>query len=73
LNGPETFIPKASSNVESVTYDPDVENLGITVSGGRSYTYYNVPLSVYRGLTSASSAGQYVNRFIKQRYPYEEN
>ena len=71
-NVTETFIPPSSSNIESATYEPDVQNLTIVFSGGREYTFYNVPQSVYRGLTAAASTGQYVSRFIKGRYAYDQ-
>jgi hypothetical protein len=70
--GVETTRFAGSSNLDSATYDPDVENLTITFSSGDEYTYFNVPPAVYRGLQSASSAGQYFHRFIRSRYNYEQ-
>jgi hypothetical protein len=67
----ETFVFRNSSNLLDATYDPDVENLTITFSDGSQYEYYNVPASVYRALTQASSAGQYWNR-QKGSYSYEK-
>lgn len=67
----ETFVFRGSSNLQDATYDPDVENLTITFQDGNPYVYFNVPVSVYRGLTQASSAGQYFHRQIKGRYSYE--
>ena len=68
----ETFIPPASSNIEEVRYEPDVQNLTVVFTGGREYTYYNVPAAVYRQLTLASSTGQFVRRNIVGRYVYEQ-
>ena len=68
----ESFIPPSSSNIEEVAYEPDVQNLTITFSGGRTYLYMNVPASVYRQLTLAASTGQFVRRNIVGRYVYEE-
>ena len=67
----ETVEFPGSSNLASASYDPDVENLTVTFQSGDVYTYYNVPASVYRGLTLASSAGSYFYRSIRQRYAYE--
>jgi len=67
----ETFVFRGSSNLQDATYDPDVENLTITFQSGDSYLYFNVPPSVYRALTQASSAGQYWNR-QKGAYSYEK-
>jgi hypothetical protein len=69
---PETIEFPRSSNLASATYDPDVENLVITFQSGESYTYFNVPASVYRGLTLAGSAGTYFHRSIRSRYAYEQ-
>ena len=68
----ETFVPPSSSNIEEATYEPEVQNLTITFTGGRTYVYFNVPQSVYRQLTLASSVGQFVRRNVVGRYAYEE-
>ncbi len=57
-----------SSAIRSVDYDPDTETLHIEFSSRRIYTYYGVPEHVYRGLITASSAGDYYNTYIKGRY-----
>lgn len=67
----ETFVFRGSSNLAEASYDPGVENLTITFASGDSYLYFNVPPSVYRALTQASSAGQYWNR-QKGSYSYEK-
>ena len=67
----ETFVFRGSSSLLDATYDPEVENLDVTFADGSQYTYFNVPVSVYRGLTQAASAGQYFHRQIKGRYAYE--
>jgi len=68
----ETFLFRGSANLAEATYDPDVENLDITFNDGSSYTYMNVPNSVYRALTLSPSAGSYFHRNIKGRFPYEQ-
>lgn len=68
----ETVDFPGSSNLESATYDPDVENLNVTFRSGRTYQYFNVPAATYRGLTLAGSAGEFFNRQIKNRFAYEE-
>ncbi|PKP65834.1 MAG: KTSC domain-containing protein [Alphaproteobacteria bacterium HGW-Alphaproteobacteria-7] len=37
-------------------------------SSGRSYDYYNASLHIWHGLTTASSAGEYFNHFIRDQY-----
>lgn len=68
----ETFIPRNSSNIGEVSYDPEVENLDITFNDGSKYTYFNVPAATYRNLCSAPSCGQFFHRYIKSRFSYEQ-
>lgn len=63
------MIPVSSSNLEAVGYDHATLTLRIRFHSG-TYDYLNVPVSVYNGLLSASSKGQYHAAFIKNSYPY---
>ena len=68
----ETFVPAGSTNIQQAEYDSDTDTLTITFMGnGESYDYFNVPASVFRGMTQAVSAGSYFHRFIKNRYSYD--
>lgn len=69
----ETTLTPGSSNIESYSYDPEVENLVVVFRSGEEYTYFNVPASVYRGMQGASSVGAYFHRQIRQRYAYEQS
>ncbi len=60
-----------SSAITFARYHPDRKVLDIAYKGGDLYSYFGVPLSVYRELGSAPSAGEYVNREIKPNYRYE--
>ena len=61
-----------SSNLESVGYDAERRVLEIEFSNSSVYQYYGVPESVYRGLMSASSHGQYFDQEIKKAgYSYD--
>ena len=66
------MTPVASSNLAAVGYDPATHTLRITFHKGGTYDYYNVPESVYRGLMSAASKGEYHHAFIKTSYPYRK-
>jgi hypothetical protein len=55
-----------SSNLKSVGYDPETKTLEIEFLNGGLYQYDNVPESIYNGLMSASSHGQYFYRHIKK-------
>lgn len=57
-----------SSNIASIGYDRDEKILEIEFHSGGIYQYFNVPESIYFGLMSASSHGQYFNVYIKKIY-----
>lgn len=58
--------PVNSSNLESIGYDATYQLLEIEFNSGSVYQYYGVPESIYQGLMSASSHGQYFDREIKK-------
>lgn len=63
--------PVVSSNVVSVGYEPATSTLEVEFHGGRVYRYLGVPERHYRALISgAGSVGGYLNRNVKNRYPY---
>ncbi len=60
-----------SSAIRTVGYSEQDQTLQITfLQSGRTYTYYGVPLSVYRQITQASSPGRYFNANIKNHYRF---
>jgi hypothetical protein len=61
----------SSSAIERARYSLDSRTLDIWYKGGDCYTYFDVPMETYQALRSAPSAGEYVNREIKERYRYE--
>ena len=61
----------ASSNIEQVDFDDATDTLTITFTGGDEYDYMNVPVSLYRQMQAAPSAGQFFHRQIKGRYQYD--
>ena len=56
-----------SNNIVSVGYDSETEILEIEFNNG-AYQYSGVPKVVHSGLMSASSAGSYFHRNIKDKY-----
>ena len=64
------MLPVASSNIDSVGYENRI--LHIRFRSGDLYEYYGVPQSVYLGLLSASSVGQYFHSQVKGRYEYRQ-
>lgn len=71
MNGPETTLTPASSNIASISFDPETDTLTVEFRSGEEYDYMNVPPQVYRAFAAAGSAGQYFIRNIKGRYGYD--
>lgn len=61
-----------NSAVRSARYETERHELTIEFSSGRSYVYRGVPRSVFDWLLRAPSKGAFVNRLIKDRYPFDE-
>ncbi|QDD87437.1 KTSC domain-containing protein [Bacillus cereus] len=66
------MVPVSSSNLASVGYDDSSKTLYVSFQNGRLYKYYAVPNSIYQGLMSATSHGQYFDRYVvKGGYSYD--
>lgn len=48
-----------SSNIDAVAYDPEKKQMWVRFKGNDVYTYFDVPLQIYRGFWSAPSKGHY--------------
>ena len=71
------YVQVSSSNLHSVGYDPENQNLYIvfqnaTGGPGRKYAYYHVPPRVYAELMAAESKGRYHAAHIKKVYSYNQ-
>lgn len=62
------MIPLNSSAIEAVGYDAASRRMHIKFREGGTYTFCGVPQSIFEGLTSAASAGQFYNQYIRDRY-----
>lgn len=62
------MYPVNSSDISSVGYESGT--LYIKFNSGGTYSYSNVPESVYRELMNASSHGKYFHANIKNVYSY---
>jgi len=62
-------VTVSSSNIASVGYDDQTSTLEVEFHSGHVYQYFDVPKSIYDGLLSAGSVGQYFNQ-IKGIYRY---
>lgn len=64
------MVPVASSDLASVGYDASTKTLYVSFHKGGTYSYSNVPVSVYRGLMNATSKGKYFRANIRTAYAY---
>lgn len=59
----------SSSAIARVEYDAASLVMQIWFQGNsQPYSYFGVPDGVYRGLITASSAGGFYDRYVKDRY-----
>jgi hypothetical protein len=62
--------PVDSTSLASVGYSPEHSVLEVEFRNGRIYRYFTVPAKVYEQLMAAESKGSFVNRFIRDVFPY---
>lgn len=65
------MIPISSSNIESIGYDKQNEQVYVRFLNGSLYVYKGVPLHEFENLRDAPSLGSYLHRNYKNVYPYE--
>ena len=65
------MIPVSSSNIESIGYDEQSEQVYVRFLNGSLYVYKGVPLHEFENLRDAPSLGSYLHRNYKNVYPYE--
>jgi len=53
-------------------YDASAKTLIITFVSRTIYRYKNVPVSVYKRMSAATSKGMFLNTFVKGKYEYEK-
>jgi len=59
-----------SSNIDSIGYDDDLEELHVQFKSNLRdvYVYFNVPKSEYFDFLTSTSKGRYFNKYIKPTY-----
>jgi hypothetical protein len=60
----------ASSSLASVGYDGRHAVLEVEFRSGAVYRYFAVPNQVFQELLAATSKGAFLNRRIRDRFPY---
>jgi len=61
----------SSSNIDSIGYDEQNQEVYVRFLNGSLYIYRGVPPHEYASLIQAPSHGSYLNRNFKNVYPYE--
>lgn len=57
-----------SRALRAASYDPTSRVLTLDFRGDRTYSYANVPITIYAGLLNASSHGRYYHQWIRGRF-----
>lgn len=65
------MLPVSSSNIESIGYDEQNQDVYVRFLNGSTYIYKGVPQHEYENLRDAPSLGSYLHRNYKNVYPYE--
>ena len=65
------LLKSSSDVIKSFDYDEKAQKLRIEFHNGSIYHYHDVSDSLYQGLKSAPSAGQYFNTHIKGKYGHD--
>jgi len=60
-----------SAAIEAVAYDRAKKMLDVEFRGGSKYRYFKIPVSVYRALLKAESAGAFWNE-VKNQFDYQK-
>jgi lysyl-tRNA synthetase class 2 len=66
------LLKSSSSFVKEHNYDVATQILTIKFNNGSIYKYQDVPASIAQGLETATSAGQYFNESIKDKYAFDQ-
>ncbi len=61
----------SSSNIAEIGYDDSSQLLYVRFLNSTLYVYKNVPDVEFQSFKNAPSLGSYLNRSIKNSYPYE--
>jgi hypothetical protein len=68
-----TYIGRMPSlAIKSYAYDETRNELTVTFATGRGYVYALVPPEVFAAFEAASSKGAFLNRHIRDRFPFRK-
>ncbi len=60
-----------SSNIAGFGYDAGTKVLTVSFTAGKTYTYQNVPSTIYKGMKMADSVGSYFQKHVRPNYTGE--
>ncbi len=60
-----------STTLATVAYDSTSHLLWLQFRSHAVYCYFGVPTAIHHDLLEANSKGNYFNRHIRQRFPYQ--
>jgi KTSC domain-containing protein len=60
-----------SSVLATVAYDQADQQLWLVFRSHAVYCYFGVPPSLCQGILAAASKGNYFNRYIRGRFPFQ--
>ncbi|MES2430260.1 MAG: KTSC domain-containing protein [Bacteroidota bacterium] len=61
-----------STVISKMIYNIDKKILRIIFLSGAIYDYLNVPENIYKEMQSAFSKGEFLNKFIKNNFPFKK-
>lgn len=70
MNLPE-MLPVSSSNIDSIGYNEDNQEVYVRFLNNSLYVYKGVSKQEFENLRDAPSLGSYLHRNFKNVYPYE--
>lgn len=70
MNLPE-MLPVSSSNIDSIGYNEDDQEVYVRFLNNSLYVYKGVPKHEFENLRDAPSLGSYLHRNFKNVYPYQ--
>lgn len=65
------MLPVSSSNIDSIGYNEDHQEVYVRFLNNSLYVYKGVPKQEFESLKEAPSLGSYLHRNFKNVYPYE--
>jgi len=66
------MVAVASEAIREIDHDATTHVLFVRFTDGDWYSYFDVPLDVYRAFLAAESHGRFFHEHIRDRYDYRK-